>query len=122
MLILHWVYFNEVVSKYTKSILAYTENVLKEYKLIRKIRQEYFAVCREYTNLINSSLSVRFFLQNQKNQILNHAPSKHEQMGKNIISRYGPFSSGKRARQAIAYQLIKPGRRGGGGGDVGIEV
>jgi hypothetical protein len=42
-----------------------------------------------------------------------HLP-KHEQMGKNIISRYGPFLSGKRARQAIAYQLIKPGRRGGG--------
>jgi hypothetical protein len=47
-LILHWFNFNEFVSKYTKSILAYTENMLKEYKLIRKLRQEYFAVCREY--------------------------------------------------------------------------
>ncbi len=44
---LQWFYLNEVVFKYAKSILAYTENKLKEYKRIRSIRQEYFAMYRE---------------------------------------------------------------------------
>jgi hypothetical protein len=48
--ILQWFYFNEVVSKYAKTILAYTEIKLKEYKRIRRIRQEYFAVYGEYAD------------------------------------------------------------------------
>ncbi len=63
MLILHWFNFNEVVSKNTKSILAYTENMLKEYKLIRKIRQEYFAKCREY---IDQHKTEEFLIQTKK--------------------------------------------------------
>jgi hypothetical protein len=48
--ILQWFYLNKVMSKYAKSILAYTENKLKEYKRIWRIRQEYFAVYREYAD------------------------------------------------------------------------
>ncbi len=47
--ILQWFYLDEVVSKDAKSILAYTENKLKR-KRIRRIRQEYFVVYREYAD------------------------------------------------------------------------
>jgi hypothetical protein len=44
-------YFNQVVSKHDKIILACTENKLKEYKSVRRMRQEYFAVYREYADV-----------------------------------------------------------------------
>jgi hypothetical protein len=36
--------------RYVKSILAFTENTLKEYKHLRRILQEYFAVHGEYAD------------------------------------------------------------------------
>jgi hypothetical protein len=47
-----WFYLNEVVSKYAKSILAYTENKLKEYKRIRRIVRtpRVFCVYKEYAD------------------------------------------------------------------------
>jgi hypothetical protein len=57
--ILQWFYSDEVVSKYAKSILAYTENKLKEYKRIRRIRQEYFTVYGEYADR-HKNLSANF--------------------------------------------------------------
>ncbi len=43
-----WFYLYEVVSEYAESVLPCSENKLKEYKRIRWIRQEYFAVHGEY--------------------------------------------------------------------------
>jgi hypothetical protein len=40
--ILEWFHINKVVSKYTRSILACIENMLKEYNHMRRIHQEYF--------------------------------------------------------------------------------
>jgi hypothetical protein len=48
--ILELVYLHKVVSEYTKSILAYTENTLKAFKSIRRIRQDCFAVYGEYAD------------------------------------------------------------------------
>jgi hypothetical protein len=42
--ILEWFSMYEVASEYAKSILACTENTLKEFKNLRIIRKEYFAV------------------------------------------------------------------------------
>ncbi len=42
--ILDWFSMYEGVFDYGKSILACTENTLEEYKFLRRIRQEYFAV------------------------------------------------------------------------------
>jgi hypothetical protein len=43
-------YLNKIISEYAKSILASMENMLKEYKRISRICQEYFAVYGEYAN------------------------------------------------------------------------
>jgi hypothetical protein len=45
--ILQWFYLNKVVSKYAKSILAYMENKLKEYKRIRRIVRTPRVFCRK---------------------------------------------------------------------------
>ncbi len=48
--ILELCYLYKVVSEYTKSILSYTDNTLKAFKRMRRIRQDYFAVYGEYAD------------------------------------------------------------------------
>ncbi len=64
--ILEWFTIHEVVSEYVKSIFACTENTLEEYKRLRRIRHEYFAVYGENADRDKSSLSRRSFVQNPK--------------------------------------------------------
>ncbi len=69
--ILQWFYLDEVVSRYVKSILAYTENKLKEFKRIRRIPQEYFAVYGEYADRHNTDdISANFRPKPKKFQFL----------------------------------------------------
>ncbi len=49
--ILDWFYLYKDVSLLAKSIYACTENTLDEYKYIRSIHKEYFAVCGQYAPL-----------------------------------------------------------------------
>ncbi len=65
MAISKWFSVYEVVSKYAKSILTCTKNknTLKEYKCLRRIRQEHFAVYWEYADLHKISM---ILVQNQK--------------------------------------------------------
>ncbi len=61
--------------KYAKSILACTENKLKEYKSLKRMRQEYFAVYREYADLHKTeAISVNFWPKQKKFQIINQSP------------------------------------------------
>ncbi len=73
--ILEWFYFYKVISENPKRILACTENALKGYKRLRRIRQEYFADGHK-TEPISTN-----FCQKPKIQILNPLP-KHGRMGK----------------------------------------
>jgi hypothetical protein len=82
--ILQWFYLNEVVSKYAKSILAYTENKLKEYKRIRrKVRTpRVFVVYREYVDRHKTEdISTNFWPKPKQFQILNHL-SRRDRMSK----------------------------------------
>jgi hypothetical protein len=65
----------EVVSELGKSVLACTDNTLEVYKRFGRIRQEYFADRHKI-----KPISI-IFVENQKNQILNHL-QRHDQMGK----------------------------------------
>jgi hypothetical protein len=67
MTILQWFYLNEVISKYAKSILAYTENKFKEYLLIRWIRQEYLPYIENTPIDIKLRISRQICDPNQKN-------------------------------------------------------
>ncbi len=82
MAILQWFYLNKVVSKYAKSILACTENKLKEYKRNRRIRQEYFAVNWEYADRHKTEdISANFQAKPKEFQVLNDLPTR-DQMSK----------------------------------------
>jgi hypothetical protein len=48
------VLYNQSRLEYAKSIIACTENTLKEYKRILRIRQDYIAVYGDYANLRKS--------------------------------------------------------------------
>jgi hypothetical protein len=90
--ILEWFYSYKVVSEYAKTILTCTENTLKAFKSIRRIRQKYFAVCWEYADRHKTELiSANFRPKPKKFQILNHH-SIHDRIGKKPISRYCPFT------------------------------
>ncbi len=66
-----------------------TENkALKEYKHLRRIRQEYFAVHAD-----NPDVDI-FSSKTQKIQILNHLPL-HYQLSNKTISSYWALKSGK---------------------------
>ncbi len=64
-------YLYKVVSDYAKSILACTENSLKVFKRIRRIRQECFAVYGKYAGRHKTGpISVNFRPKPEKFQIL----------------------------------------------------
>jgi hypothetical protein len=87
MAILEWFYFYKVVSKYAKSVLSCTENMLKAFKPIKRIPQEYFAVCGEYAERHKTEpISANFRSKPKKIQILNHH-SKHDNMNRQKTHR-----------------------------------
>jgi hypothetical protein len=64
--ILELFYLYKVVSEYGKSILAYTENTLKAFKRIWRVRQDCFAIYGEYAERHKLNLPRRIFDQNFK--------------------------------------------------------
>jgi hypothetical protein len=49
--IFEWFSMYEVLSQYARSISAYTENKLKEYERLRRMRRKYFAAHGEYADI-----------------------------------------------------------------------
>jgi hypothetical protein len=70
----------EVISEYVKSILACTENTLKEFNNLRIIRKEYFAVHGDHADRQKIN---EFSPKTKKNSdpIQYHLP-RHDQIGK----------------------------------------
>ncbi len=89
--ILGWFYLYKVLSEYAKNILACTENTLKAFQRIRRIRQEYFAVYGKYADRHKTEpISANFRPKSKIFQNLNHH-FIHDRMRKKTISRYCPF-------------------------------
>jgi hypothetical protein len=96
--ILEWFYLYKVVSEYAESILTCTENTLKAFKRVRRIRQEYLAVYGDYADKHKTEpISPNIRPKPKKFQIL-YYHSIHDRIGKKPISRYCPFNYNLYAR------------------------
>ncbi len=99
----------KVISEYAKSILACTENTLKAFKLLGRIRQEYFAVYGEYAERHKiEPISANCRPKPKKTQILNpHSIYTIEWAKK--ISPYCPFKEEeerKKDREVKRYRRV----------------